>query len=158
MTEKITAAELRRRFHYNELTGEFTRKVSMNTAHPVGGIAGTVTNTGYVAIGINGRYYKAHRLAWLYVHGEWPSSEVDHLNRVKTDNSINNLEPKTRSGNTLNCVAARNTNKLGILGVSKSGSRFIARLQVEGVPMYLGIFKTKEAASAAYWQKKGEKA
>jgi len=150
----ITAEELRSRLNYDPLTGVFTRKVSLSKAYRVGSVAGTVGARGYVAIGIDGRYYKGHRLAWLYVHGEWPSSEIDHLNRIKTDNAISNLKPKTRSGNTLNCVDARCTNKLGLLGVSQVGSRFIARLQVQGESRYLGIYRTKEAASAAYWSAK----
>jgi hypothetical protein len=155
MSDKdLSAEELRRRFYYDPLTGVFTRKVSLHPAYPVGSVAGTITHKGYVAIGINGRYYKGHRLAWLYVHGEWPPSEVDHLNRIKSDNSIKNLQPKTRSGNTLNCVQPRVTNKLGLLGVSKVGGRYIARLQVEGEERYLGIFKSPQEASAAYWEAK----
>lgn len=146
----ISAEELRRRFDYDPETGIFIRKVSLNAAHPAGEAAGTVTSNGYIAIGIDGRQYKAHRLAWLYVHGVFPPSELDHLNRVKTCNAIKNLAPKTRSGNTLNCVDARVTNKLGVLGVSQVGSRFIARLHVKGEARYLGIYKTPDAASAAY--------
>lgn len=155
MTEKtISAEELRRRFDYDPKTGIFVRKVSLNTRHPAGKVAGTVTSHGYTAIGIDGRVYKAHRLAWLYVHGVWPPSELDHLNRVKACNAIDNLEPQTRSGNTLNCVNARVTSKLGILGVSQIGSRFIARLHVNGNARYLGIYKTSDAASKAYWKAK----
>lgn len=151
---RINADELRRRLSYNADTGIFTRNVSLNYRHPVGSVAGTEHKHGYIIIGIDGHYYKAHRLAWLYVHGEWPPSELDHINRVKKDNSIKNLEPKSRSANTLNCVDARVNNQIGVLGVSRRSSGFIARLGVDGVTRYLGHFKTPEEASAAYWAAK----
>lgn len=152
----ITAEELRLRFHYNPETGIFTRKMSFNYRHPVGSVAGTLHALGYIIIGIDGRYYKAHRLAWLYVHGEWPTLEIDHLNRVKHDNRIGNLEPKTRSANVFNCVNARINNTVGYLGVTPRGNRFIARLRVDGAERYLGIYKTPEEASAAYWAAKDQ--
>lgn len=150
----VSAEELRQWFNYDPETGVFTRKVSMNYRFPVGSIAGHEHMLGYVIIGFDGHYYKAHRLAWLYVHGEWPPCDIDHINRIKTDNSIKNLEPKSRSANTLNCVDARRNNQNGYLGVSKKAYGYIARLGVEGTSHYLGSFKTAELASAAYWEAK----
>jgi hypothetical protein len=76
---------------YNELTGIFTWKVSKSSKTVVGSIAGTLHPNGYIYIGIDGYGYRAHRLAWFYVYGKWPADQIDHINFIKTDNSINNL-------------------------------------------------------------------
>ena len=57
-------------------------------------MAGSVHSTGYVRIGIDGRKYTSHRLAWLYVHGVWPSDQIDHINRNRSDNRIANLRER----------------------------------------------------------------
>jgi hypothetical protein len=99
----ITAERLRQLLHYDPERGVFTwlsrpAERSWNTRF-AGTRAGTINGLGYVVIGILGRRYKAHRLAWLYVHGEWPGRELDHINCDKSDNRIANLRPATRSQN-----------------------------------------------------------
>lgn len=49
----------------------------------VGDVAGCVDKDGYIQIRLKGKMYPAHRLAWLYVYGEWPQDEIDHINCVK---------------------------------------------------------------------------
>jgi hypothetical protein len=67
-----------------------------------GEVAGTMDSGGYRRIGIDGKYYGAARLAWLYVHGEWPKNEIDHINRVRDDDRIVNLRDVTHTGNQNN--------------------------------------------------------
>jgi hypothetical protein len=152
----IDAEELRRLLHYDPMTGVFTRKVCRNYRHPVGAAAGTVGKHGYVAITLDKRIYKAHRLAWLYVHGEWPTHDIDHINRKKADNRLANLRVATRSENVMNSVTARPANRAGLLGVRKDKYGFIARLRAHGVEHYLGSFRTAEEASHAYWEAKNK--
>lgn len=152
----LTAERLRSVLTYDADTGVFRRSVLNRTRYPVGKIAGTPHSSGYIAIGINGKSYKAHRLAWLYVFGEWPTGEIDHINCIKDDNRIANLRVSTRAQNMQNRVAARLDNKLGVLGVSKVGNRYYARIAAGSVQKYLGIHKTIEAAHSAYLQAKGE--
>ena len=57
----------------------------------VGDIAGCLVKTGYRQIKIGNTAYLAHRLAWFYVYGEWPE-QLDHINRIKTDNRLDNIE------------------------------------------------------------------
>jgi hypothetical protein len=89
-------ADLKQILDYDQNTGVFrwaTRKCQRKRA---GEIAGSVSNKGYVMIGIDYKKYSAHRLAWLYVHGDWPAGEIDHINRDRTDNRISNLRVATR--------------------------------------------------------------
>ena len=92
--DSITADELRSILHYNPLTGVFTR---IRSAHPhrVGVVVGSVSH-GYILIGLLGKRYRAHRLAWLYVYGTWPKHDIDHINRNRSDNRICNLRDVTR--------------------------------------------------------------
>jgi hypothetical protein len=90
---KLTAERLRKRLRYDAETGLFTRRVGSGHAH-AGDMAGSVHSTGYVRICIDGGRYTAHRLAWLYVHGVWPSGQIDHINRNRSDNRIANLRER----------------------------------------------------------------
>jgi hypothetical protein len=69
---------------YDPDTGIITRKDRK-------GSNGSIDAYGYLIIKIKGEQYKAHRLAWLYVHGEFPSNVIDHINGDKLDNRIENL-------------------------------------------------------------------
>jgi len=71
----------------------FTRRVGSGHAR-AGDMAGTVHSTGYVRISIDGGKYTAHHLAWLYVHGLWPSDQIEHINRKRSDNRLVNLKER----------------------------------------------------------------
>ena len=87
---------------YCRESGDFTRKIKARGRFgQVGRKLGATNKRGYVAICIDGKTYYAHRLAWFYVHNEWPD-EIDHINRNKSDNRIRNLRVCTRSENMLN--------------------------------------------------------
>ena len=90
---------LREALHYDPDTGIFTWKVATASCVKVGAEAGCVKNDGYRAIGMGGKSYKAHRLAWLYVHGEWPKEQIDHINHIRTDNRMENLRPASGGEN-----------------------------------------------------------
>lgn len=155
----LTAERLRELFLYNPGTGIFTRRIAhgRHGCYRAGMVAGSADNKGYVVIRIDKRIYKAHRLAWLYVHGSWPQHDIDHINRVKSDNRIANLRDAIATLNRLNMVDARKDNKLGVLGVYQRGKMFVAQIQVIGKGVkYLGTYPTKEQASAAYEKAKEE--
>lgn len=102
----LTAERLRELLTYDPETGEFRWRYTRG-CRARGQIAGTVTCLGYLTIAIDGRKYKAHRLAWLHVHGEWPYPEIDHINRIKLDNRLVNLRRATRAENNANRVVLR---------------------------------------------------
>jgi hypothetical protein len=116
-------------------------------------VAGT-HSAGYLLISIDRVMYKAHRLAWLCVHGVWPRSNLDHKNGKRSDNRIDNLREATRAMNSQNMRLPHADNQSGLLGVVRNHTRFSARIMVCGKPLYLGTFATPRQAHAAYVQAK----
>jgi hypothetical protein len=148
---EITAERLRELLHYDPETGVFTRRVSTNNAYRVGDIAGGINSQGYLQIRLDKRLYKAHRLAWLYVHGELPPADVDHINGIKNDNRLGNLRPATRSQNQAN-MRKHDANTSGYKGVSwnQQHRKWRANIRVNGRLKYLGAFDGPAEAHAAY--------
>lgn len=97
---ELSLEELRSNLDYNQKTGIFTWLKSGR------GIAGCLHSNGYIIIGLNYHQYAAHRLAWFYVYGEWPSL-LDHKNRKKHDNRLANLRIATKSQNHQNSKPKR---------------------------------------------------
>lgn len=112
---------------------------------------GNIDFQGYRAIKINGKTFKAHRLAWLHYYGEWPKGQIDHINRVRDDNRIENLRDVTRSQNQQN-VSIRRTNTSGAKGVYffKGTGKWHARICVNGKQKHLGFFNDLRLAASAY--------
>jgi hypothetical protein len=98
-----TQSRLLELLDYDKDSGNFTWIKSPRRGVAPGSIAGTPTTKGYRHIMIDRRRYFAHRLAWLYVYGEDPGDlQLDHINRVRSDNRIDNLRLATQSENGLN--------------------------------------------------------
>ena len=150
----LTAERLRELLDYDQETGVFTRKVKLCNRVKVGDVAGYLNRKGYIHIRVDGRSHKAHRLAWLYVHGVWPQSGIDHINGIKDDNRIINLREATHSDNQQNLRKPHADNKIGLLGVSRSQGKFKAQINVDGKVRTIGRFHTPEAAHAAYLEAK----
>lgn len=150
----ISREKLQELLHYDPETGWFTWRVKRNAhggAKQPGDRAGYKAPTGYRFINTQGRPYKEHRLAWLYVHGEWPSGEIDHANRNPGDNRLVNLRVATRSQNAANMVGARRAAS-GFKGVykHKNGQSWFSQISVASRSKFLGRFPTPEEAHAAY--------
>lgn len=148
----IDTDTLRRVLDYDTETGLFRwRETSKFSERKPGDIAGhTCATWGYVLIGIARRSYRAHRLAWQYVHGAPPTDEIDHIDGDRTHNAIRNLREATKSLNQQNLKRARSNNLSGMLGVSNNGRRFNARIKVDGKVLRSAQFDTPEEAHAAY--------
>jgi hypothetical protein len=146
----ITAERVREVLDYDPETGVFTRKVRLAHRHQVGDIAGQKHTKGYVLIGVDSELYFAHRLAWLHYYGEWPKNQIDHINRVKTDNRIANLRDVTNAENHRNRPINSN-NKSGHIGVSWAArtGRWQATITVAGKSIFLGQYDKLEDAIAA---------
>ena len=100
---------------YDKSTGEFTWICKRRGASKKK-LAGTKTKIGYTMIMIDGKYYLAHRLAWLYVYGEMPKLSIDHINGKKDDNRIKNLREVTILENQHNFTKPNKNNKANLLG------------------------------------------
>jgi hypothetical protein len=144
MTE-LTAARLRELLHYDSETGEFTRRTIVRKVS-----ASAKKGDGYVYISVDGHRYRAHRLAWLYVTGNWPAHGLDHRDGDKTNNRFANLREASQLANTQNQRRPHRDNKLGLLGVSQFRNRYRAQIQTAGQLKRLGWFDTPEEAHAAY--------
>lgn len=143
----IDAEILRTLLHYDPDTGVFTWRVSRYGGARAGNIAGSLRKTGYRGIKVCGKLYYEHRLAWLYVYGEWPSNFIDHINCIEDDNRIANL----RLANNWQNKANSRKHKAGLpKGVKKCHYRYLARIRVDKTEKYLGVYDTPEQAHAAY--------
>lgn len=154
----ITQGRLKELMSYDPGTGEFTRIACANSRfsrrHQAGAKVGSKGTNGYLRMNLDGRLYFAHRLAWLYVHGKWPETVLDHINGDKADNRLANLRDVSETKNSLNVHAARRDSKTGVRGVSPSRGRFAAFISCEGKRIPLGRYDTVEEASAAYEEAK----
>jgi len=136
---------------YNEITGEFTREKSICGKVKVGDVAGYKSTSGYVSIRVLSKKYYAHRLAWLYSYGEWPICEIDHVDRVKDNNSLVNLRSCDKFQNQCNTTSKKNSiYKSKGVDFMKSKSRFRARITIRGKAIHLGLFHTELEASQCY--------
>jgi hypothetical protein len=147
----ITADSLKELLSYDAETGTFRWRVALCRKYKIGAIAGTVNDQGYRIITIRGRLYRAHRLAWLYVHGEWPSKDVDHIDGDRGNNRAANLREATNAENLWNRGKASH-NKSGYKGVYflRKSKRWVAEINVDGKRKYLGRFKDPADAHRAY--------
>ena len=113
---ELTQARLKELFYYDRHTGLFIRKVTKG-GQKKGTFSGSDQGEGYLRIRVDGKRYLSHHLAWLYIYGELPICEMDHINRDRSDNRIRNLRLEDREINTRN-VGVRKDNKTGMDGVS----------------------------------------
>jgi hypothetical protein len=143
----ITAKQLRDLIFYDPETGLCTWLVSRGNRKRGSG-AGCINGSGYIDIKIE-KIYQVHRLAFLYMTGEWPKNEVDHINMIRSDNRWCNLRAATRSQNFAN-QHVYSCNPTGYKGVMKYYHKWIARIRVNGTQLYLGLYPTPEEAHAAY--------
>ena len=153
--QDLTHSKLVELLDYNPYTGSFKWKTTRGPKAVIGSVAGSYHNSGCWEIHISpyGRY-RAHRLAWLYVNGQHPKFEIDHINGDPLDNRISNLRDVTRTENQQNIREPRKHNKLGVLGVCSSGSRFRATIKINGKNKQIGVYDTVEQAYKAYVEAK----
>ena len=91
-----------------------------------------------------------HRLAWLYVYGEWPHQQIDHIDGNKLNNRIENLRDVSPYANNENLHNPKKHNSTGVLGVRKRGNKYHSRIVVNGIEKHLGTFPTAAIAHQAY--------
>lgn len=145
---------------YNPETGIFTwkarsisyfktdRSCSIWNTRFVGKSAGYKNDQGYVLIAIEGRHYRAHRLAWLYMTGNEPEEEIDHIDHDPSNNKFSNLRESTRAQNMANTRIYR----VGLEGIRKRGDKYRACISDGNKPRLIGTYRTLDDARVAYAQ------
>ena len=147
---QLTQCRLKEVLGYNPETGVFVWLAARGNAI-AGAVAGSTDGNGYRSVAIDGRRYLMHRLAWLYVWGEFPPCAIDHRDHDKANNRIANLRAVNGSQNQQNRLLQAN-NKSGYRGVvwNKGVARWQSSIQVNGTRTHIGLFDTPESAYAAY--------
>jgi HNH endonuclease len=152
---ELSIEELREAFTYNPKTGELRWNYRpecgrlWNYKH-AGNIAGSpIQSSGYIGMTIRGRFYVGHRIAWALHFGEWPTYHLDHKNRKRADNRIENLRLATRTQNAANRYYI---SKSGLRGVrlTRNGTWQVRIQDRPGNRITIGTFATKEEATEAY--------
>ncbi len=162
VTTMITQQKLQDLFNYDKDTGIFTWKVAKAKRIKIGDIAGCLDTQGYHVLKIDGKRYKAHRMAYLYSYGVMPAFQIDHINNIRNDNRLCNLRAVTHEENQRNRLMSKN-NKSGYNGVyfekGKCLDRYRATIRHHGKSISLGSFRTFEEAVNArkeaemkYWE------
>lgn len=152
--EMLTQTELKKILHYDPETGDFTWLIKVAAGIKIGRVAGGVgTFPGgkkYRRISINNKHYRAHRLAYLYMTGEFPTGQNDHGDGDGTNNVWDNLRDVDQFENSKNRrLQSNNTSEFTGVGWDKEALKWRARIGVNGKRKLLGRFKEKKDAIAA---------
>lgn len=136
--------------YYDPETGLFIWLKQKSNRIKVGSIAGSKNKKGYIRIKFHNVFYLAHRLAWFYVYNQFPTKDLDHVNRNKEDNRLSNLREASKIENN------HNKDSKGYC-FHKATSKWMAKITTNNIAVYLGLFKTKKEAREAYLKAKREK-
>ena len=150
----LTQDRLKELFIYDCESGTFTRRINIANRF-AGEISGSVAMNGYLRIRIDDKYYYSHRLAWLYMNGNFPEKCTDHIDGNRKNNSISNLRMANHSENHEN-IPSKTNNFSGLRGAyyDHKSKRYYSKIQKFGKYTHLGGFGTAEEAHAAYVEAK----
>ena len=142
---KPTYEELHKLFEYDPQSGTLIRKITVSGQAKTGDIAGTFSN-GYLNVTIKKKHYYIHRVAYCMYYGYWPENQIDHINRNKIDNRIENLREVSQSCNIRNTGNIK-SNTSGVKGVSKNKrNSWIVFIIEQNQHIYLGSYDCFEQA------------
>jgi HNH endonuclease/AP2 domain len=142
----LTQERLKEVLRYFPTTGRFRWRVRQGARGP-GSEAGTLRSHGYYSITVDGVPHYSHRLAWLHVHGEHPTGEIDHKNQNPADNRIANLQHLPHPVHVWHAVMRHMSPTTGLY---RRGRKWHARITVNHRQYYLGTYDTRKEAAAAY--------
>lgn len=147
----ITQKRLKELLHYNPETGSLTWKVDKARAK-AGDEAGSIRynrHPQYREVKIDGAMYMTHRLAWLYIHGDLPEDQIDHIDGNGLNNQLSNLRDVSPFENQRNRRVGK-ANTSGTMGVTFCSDRgtWRARINTESGRVHLGFFADIKEAIA----------
>ena len=131
---------------YNPLTGVFRWKSQPSNRVRKGSVAGSTRPDGYVIIRIQGKDYLAHRLAYYYITGAWPTDEIDHIDNNPNNNTWANLREATRSENNRNTVGYSSTGIKNVYYREGKKKPYQVKIMVNGERKTIGSFDDIEMA------------
>jgi HNH endonuclease len=129
-------------FHYNPRTGELWKLYSNKSQ-----LISSVNSGGYITVKYKGHAFVAHRIIWFLHYGYWPE-EIDHINRDKADNHIENLRECTRSQNQANKPNIRNSDIRGVR--LRENGKWQARVRINNKLISFGCHNTRREAAEKY--------
>lgn len=133
---------------YDAESGKFYRLRVVNDKENhlwrIGKEIGNPSSNGYLDISIGNQKWTAHKLAWLISYGYYPDM-IDHINGDKQDNRLSNLRLSDSLQNMRNRGKNKN-NSSGYNGVYLNGSKYRARIKINGKLINLGTFDSIEDA------------
>lgn len=103
-----------------------------------------------IYIAIFRKKYKAHRIAWMWMLGEQPPEQIDHINRDGRDNRWKNLRASNQSENKRN-MSRRIDNTSGVTGVRWNAriGKWMVQPTFNGKQMFIGYYDDIESAELA---------
>ncbi|MDO8972095.1 MAG: HNH endonuclease signature motif containing protein [Saprospiraceae bacterium] len=150
--ETLSQTRLHELFTYED--GELIWQISKGNAK-AGKTAGCLNGAGYSQIQIDGQSYLTHRVVWMYIHGAWPTDQIDHINGIKTDNRINNLRECSPGENQQNRTPNKNsTSKFAGVSWFAKTKKWQARIGIQGKQKHIGYFTNELDAAFAYLEAK----
>lgn len=153
---QLTQNRIQELLNYDQETGVFTRRETPQWGVKEGSPVKVKMYQGYPHLRIDRHYYSAHRIAWLFVTGSLPESQIDHIDGNPENNSLANLREATSSQNQQNRRAAQANSKTGLLGAhcTRMAGKWKSALTVAGKTFQLGTFDSPEEAHLAYVEAK----
>lgn len=150
---ELTQQELKSALSYDPETGVFTRIFIRGGGNRryLGEVVGGRDKDGYIVMRVNGKKYKAHRLAFLYMTGSFPKKLVDHIDRDPANNAWSNLREADDSDNARN-RRMRSDNKSGYKGVhwNTKAQKWRATYMVRGRAITIGFYDCAKEANEHY--------
>lgn len=149
--QDASVARIRELLSYDPETGLFSWRKAFCPKIKTGAPAGTRDDrTGYLDIRVDGKKYRAHRVAFVLMTGDWPADLVDHASGDRSDNRWSNLRQCNKTENNQNTVGRPN-GSTGVKGVRLTPEgRYEVRIQADGIRRNLGSFNSLDAAASAY--------
>jgi hypothetical protein len=142
--------------------GLYWKKKPSNGHNIIGKRIGTPDWKGYRITKIKNKQYREHHLVWLYHNGYMPINQIDHINRIKDDNSIENLRECSNAENHQNKDIQSN-NTSGYPGVCWDNNKqsWLATITVNRKQIYLGVYddisnaiESRQKAEKQYFMRK----
>ena len=138
---------------YDPETGVFTWKIApLSKPSIIGNAAGT-PRLGYSVITIDRTGYRAHRLAWAWVHGEEPPAVIDHVDGKKDNNAISNLRDGAGGVNAMNRPVHRAKNLVGVC-FQEERKRFLVSFRNKAIYVGRDFFEAvcaRKSAECKFW-------